>query len=74
MSKIESFEQTDVDLVNHSIKLENSDLIHFFYPEYKVVTGDVMIVNGPVIYTGPPEYLNKRVWISSNIYYYFRRI
>lgn len=59
MSKIESFEQTDIDLVNHSIKLENSDLIHFFYPEYKVVTGDVMIINGPVIYTGPPEYLNK---------------
>ena len=59
MSKLESYEQKEINIVNHSIKPGNLELLQFFYPNYKVIDNNVMIVDGPVIYTGPTEYLNR---------------
>lgn len=58
-NKVDVFEQKEVDLINHSVKPGNLELLQFFYPNFKVIDTDVMILDGPVIYTGPTEYLNK---------------
>ena len=52
-----AYEFTKVDLINHSIKPANLDLLSFFYPDFKIIEDNPMIINTPVIYKGSPEYL-----------------
>lgn len=54
-----AYEPRKIDIVNHSVKPEGSDLLQFFYPNYKIVKDNIMIIDGPVIYTGLTDYLNR---------------
>lgn len=53
------FEQTDVNLVNHSVKPNGAELLPFFFPDFKVVNDNCLIIDCPIIYTGPVKYLNR---------------
>ena len=50
---------TKIDLVNHSVKYANSELLRFFYPNFKVIENNQTIITGPVIYKGKVDYLNR---------------
>ena len=54
-----AYKHREIDIVNHSIKPNNVELLQFFYPDFKLVRDNVMIVDGPVIYTGKTDYLNR---------------
>ena len=54
-----SYEFTNVDIINHSIKPHNAELLSFFYPDFKVINDNVMLIDGPVIYKGKTDYLNR---------------
>lgn len=55
----QKYEFKKVDLVGHSVKFPNSELLTFFYPQFKTINDNVMIVDGPVIFKGKTEYLNR---------------
>ena len=59
MSTSNKFEQIKIDLVNHSVKLNGAELLPFFFPNFKVITGNCLSLDGPIIYTGPVKYLNR---------------
>lgn len=54
-----AYEPRKIDIINHSIKPHNVELLSFFYPDFKTITDNVMIVDGPVIYKGKTDYLNR---------------
>lgn len=53
------YEYTRIDIINHSIKPHNAELLSFFYPDFKVVNDNVMLIDGPTIYKGKTEHLNR---------------
>ena len=59
MSKSLAYEPRKIDIINHSVKPNNVELLSFFYPDFKTISDNVMIVDGPVIYTGDTAYLNR---------------
>ena len=59
MSTSSAYKFTKIDIVNHSVKVEKSELLRFFYPDFKVVENNQMIITGPVIYKGKVDYLNR---------------
>lgn len=59
MSASNKFEQVKIDLVNHSVKPNGAELLPFFFPNFKVITGNCLSLDGPIIYTGPVKYLNR---------------
>lgn len=59
MAKSTAYTPRKINIENHSIKPYRVELLQFFYPDFKFINDNVMILNGPVIYTGPTEYLNR---------------
>lgn len=59
MPNNEEFVQKDIVIPGHSIKREHSELLSFFFPNYKIVTNNRLIIDGPIIYSGPTEYLAR---------------
>ena len=48
-----------IDIVNHSVGVDDIGLLQFMYPNYIVLDKPVLFTDKPVIFTGETKYVNQ---------------
>lgn len=51
--------ENKLDIVNHSVKVNDIGLLQFMYPDFVIVSRAIMYSDKPIIYIGENKYLNQ---------------
>ena len=48
-----------MEIINHSVKIRNLELLLFFYPSFIILNEPVLFSDRPIIFTGDSKYINQ---------------
>ena len=48
-----------IDIVNHSVKIDDIGLLQFMYPDYIILDKPILFIDKPIIFKGETKYINQ---------------